>query len=365
MTISGVAGAEQRIQQSSDVRVSIKQSNSSQEHQSNAHDQYAAQDSESNGENRDNKPDDDRPAPRPDGENEKQADEAASGDSTSENDSEGTENEGAEKDSARGEKTSSNANPKPPQNASPRPEQKPDPGQAAISQRSEPPQRTSRSSASQSADEKEQTSQTNASRSEDKTRVDEDRKVQSPKIQRRVEQLEKQERAGEIRRAATGYSAERRPQELRIAREEIVAEPVDEAELRKYKELYEEAAEEYGFGEDWYILAAVGKVESDHGQNMGPSSAGALGPMQFMPSTWDAYGIDANGDGEANIMDPEDAIPSAARYLKAGGAPDDWYKALFTYNHAGWYVEDVLEVAEGYRQAAGDDEVGPYYLEDR
>lgn len=354
-TISSVAGAEQRIQQNSDVRISIKQSNANQERQSNVDDQYAVQDSRSSsGGDQVDKPEEVSSAPRPEGENEEQADEVASGENTSEsaseNNSESVENEGEEKGFASAEETSSNASSEPQQNASPRSGQRPDPGPAASDPQDETPQQRSRPNALQSRVEPE---------------VDEERTVQSPKIQRRVEQLEKQERAGGIRRAATGYSAERRPQELRIAREDIVAEPVDKAELRKYRELYEEAAEEYGFGEDWYILAAVGKVESDHGQNMGPSSAGALGPMQFMPSTWDAYGIDASGDGEANIMDPEDAIPSAAKYLKAGGAPDDWYEALFTYNHAGWYVEDVLEVAEGYRLAAGDSEAGPYYLEDR
>lgn len=191
--------------------------------------------------------------------------------------------------------------------------------------------------------------------------VTDTRRVQSPEIRRRVRELRQEARAGELRPAASSYNKERRKRELRIARDRIVAEPVDEASLRRYKKLYEEAAEEYGFGEDWYVLAAVGKVESDHGQNMGPSSAGALGPMQFMPSTWDSYGLDANDDGKANIMDPEDAIPSAARYLKVGGAPDDWYRALYTYNHAGWYVEKVLRVAEGYRLAADDEEVGPYY----
>ena len=350
MTVSGVAGAEQRIQQNSDVQVSIKQSGSSQEQQSNTEDQYAVQDSDSNEKNQGNKPDEGSPAPRPDGEKEDKEDEAASEEIASESNS-----ESEERNSSRGGSSSSASSTtadEPRRNASPRAEQKIDSGQTAGTSRngSTQPQRTSRS---------------NALQDEAAPEVDKDRTVQSPKIQRRVRQLEAQERAGEIPRAATGYSVERRPQELRIAREEIVAEPVDKAELRKYKELYEEAAEDYGFGEDWYILAAVGKVESDHGRNMGPSSAGALGPMQFMPSTWEAYGIDANDDGEANIMDPEDAIPSAARYLKAGGAPEDWYKALFTYNHAGWYVEDVLEVAEGYRQAAGDDEVGPYYLEDR
>ena len=116
----------------------------------------------------------------------------------------------------------------------------------------------------------------------------------------------------------------------------------------------------YGFGQDWYILAAVGKVESDHGENMGPSSAGAMGPMQFLPSTWENSGVDGNGDGTANILDPEDAIPAAAGYLKVGGAPHDWYRALYSYNHADWYVEKVLAVAEAYRRLAHDEDVGPY-----
>lgn len=189
------------------------------------------------------------------------------------------------------------------------------------------------------------------------------RSVQSQEIRNRVRELRKKEKAGKLRPAATSYNTGLKSKELRIARERIVAHPVDEASLRKYKKLYEDAAKEYGFGEDWYVLAAVGRVESDHGQNMGPSSAGALGPMQFMPSTWGSYGVDANDDGQANIMDPEDSIPSAARYLKAGGAPKDWYEALYTYNHAGWYVEKVLKVAERYRRAAGDNDVGPYYPE--
>jgi membrane-bound lytic murein transglycosylase B len=93
---------------------------------------------------------------------------------------------------------------------------------------------------------------------------------------------------------------------------------------------------------------------------MGSSSSGAMGPMQFLPSTWETAGVDGNGDGAANIMDPRDAIPAAARYLKSGGAPQDWYRALFTYNHADWYVLKVLGVAEGYRRLANDDTVGPY-----
>ena len=151
-----------------------------------------------------------------------------------------------------------------------------------------------------------------------------------------------------------------RSKELRIARQDITARSVSRISSQHYEKLYRQAARDYGFADDWYILAAVGKVESNHGRNLGPSSAGAMGPMQFLPSTWQAYGLDGNGDREANIMDPEDAIPAAARYLRAGGAPEDWYAALYTYNRAGWYVEKVLRVAEAYRKLAEDSTVGPY-----
>ena len=161
-------------------------------------------------------------------------------------------------------------------------------------------------------------------------------------------------------RAATGVGGRGRGYELRIAREEIVVESVEQSSKKGYRKLYRKSAEQYGFGEDWYVLAAVGKVESNHGESMGPSSAGAMGPMQFLPSTWETAGVDGNGDGVANIMDPKDAIPAAARYLERGGAPEDWYRALFTYNHADWYVLKVFGVAEGYRRLAKDDAVGPY-----
>ena len=138
------------------------------------------------------------------------------------------------------------------------------------------------------------------------------------------------------------------------------ARPVAPIPKREYIKLYKESAKKYGFERDWYVLAAVGQVESNHGQNMGPSTAGAMGPMQFLPSTWAASGVDGNGDGRANIMDPEDAIPAAAGYLKEGGAPSDWYAALYSYNHADWYVKKVFAVAEAYRRLAKDERVEPY-----
>ena len=160
--------------------------------------------------------------------------------------------------------------------------------------------------------------------------------------------------------AATGGGEVGSEHELEVAREEIVATSVEATSENAYMDLYRASAADYGFGPDWYILAAVGKVESNHGQAMGPSSAGAMGPMQFMPTTWETSGVDGNGDGVANVMDPEDAIPAAASYLEDGGAPQDWYRALYSYNHADWYVKKVLAVAEAYRRLANDESVGPY-----
>jgi soluble lytic murein transglycosylase-like protein len=160
--------------------------------------------------------------------------------------------------------------------------------------------------------------------------------------------------------AATGGGEVGSEHELEVAREDIVATSVEPASENAYMDLYKASATKYGFGPDWYILAAVGKVESNHGQTVGPSSVGAMGPMQFMPTTWETSGVDGNGDGVANVMDPEDAIPAAANYLEDGGAPQDLYRALYSYNHADWYVKKVLAVAEAYRRLANDESVGPY-----
>lgn len=185
---------------------------------------------------------------------------------------------------------------------------------------------------------------------------------------RKIEELEAAEKELiQRQRAATRVAAVEEDEaarkqaevEAEIARDDIVVEPVD-LPVDTYMKLYKKAAADYGFARDWYVLAAVGEIESNHGENMGPSTSGALGPMQFLPSTWKYAGVDGNGDGEANIMDPRDAIPAAARYLQVGGAPDDWYAALYSYNHADWYVDQVLAVAEGYRQANGDTKTAPY-----
>ena len=107
--------------------------------------------------------------------------------------------------------------------------------------------------------------------------------------------------------------------------------------------IYQQASQVYGLGPAGpSILAAINEIETGFGVNQGPSSAGAVGWMQFMPATWAAYGVDANGDGRKDPADPEDAIFAAARYLRAGGMPEDPERAIFAYNHADWYVADVL-----------------------
>ncbi len=119
--------------------------------------------------------------------------------------------------------------------------------------------------------------------------------------------------------------------------------------------LYEQAAARYGI--DWAVLAAIGKVECDHGRDPDPScdregavnAAGAGGPMQFISSTWAQYGVDGNGDGRIDRWDPPDAIFSAANYLARSGAPSDYARAIFAYNHAGWYVAEVQRWAARYR----------------
>jgi murein DD-endopeptidase MepM/ murein hydrolase activator NlpD len=104
--------------------------------------------------------------------------------------------------------------------------------------------------------------------------------------------------------------------------------------------IYQAAGIQYGVR--WEILAAINEIETDYGRNLNISSAGARGWMQFMPATWEAYGVDANGDGQKDPFNPVDAIFAAARYLRAAGADTDLYRAIFAYNHADWYVESVL-----------------------
>jgi NlpC/P60 family len=142
-----------------------------------------------------------------------------------------------------------------------------------------------------------------------------------------------------------------------------------------YLVAYQRAAIRYGI--DWAILAAIGKIECDHGRleasGCNPpgtvNGAGATGPMQFLGSTWRrgtpsmavptvgppaastaaGYAADGDGDGLADVWNTADAITGAARLLRANGAPTDYSRAVFAYNHAGWYVDRVMTKADEYR----------------
>ena len=125
-------------------------------------------------------------------------------------------------------------------------------------------------------------------------------------------------------------------------------------------ELWRSAGSAYGV--PWQVLGAINKIESNFGRNMGPSSAGAVGWMQFIPSSWMRWGMDADGDGLADPWDPQDAVYAAARYLAAAGAHEDLERSIFAYNHADWYVKDVLELARlfgGDSTLASFGRVGP------
>jgi hypothetical protein len=126
----------------------------------------------------------------------------------------------------------------------------------------------------------------------------------------------------------------------------------------RYLQLYQAAGHRYGL--DWAVLAAIGSIETNHGRlraagvRSGANFAGAMGRMQFLGPTFRAYGVDGNQDGRIDVYDPADAIPAAARLLRANGAPQDYHQAIYAYNHAEWYVQDVLVRAARYRGALTD-----------
>lgn len=135
-----------------------------------------------------------------------------------------------------------------------------------------------------------------------------------------------------------------------------------------YLSLMQAAERKYGIR--WSILAGIASVETNFGRSTQPGVRSGVntygccaGPMQFNikngpRSTWDAYKVDGNGDGKYDVYDPRDAIPAAANYLKSLGGDKDVRKAIFGYNHAGWYVEKVLAQARAYEEA-GATLVGP------
>ncbi|HEV3015143.1 MAG TPA: lytic transglycosylase domain-containing protein, partial [Actinomycetota bacterium] len=117
-------------------------------------------------------------------------------------------------------------------------------------------------------------------------------------------------------------------------------------------------------GLPWSVLAAIGKVETNHGRLQAPgvtsgaNFAGAAGPMQIgiggkAGNTFGAYAVDGDGDGISNVYNPADAIFTAASYLcrNGGGKGGDLSRAVFAYNHANWYVTKVLAIASTYEAA--------------
>jgi Transglycosylase SLT domain len=104
--------------------------------------------------------------------------------------------------------------------------------------------------------------------------------------------------------------------------------------------IYQAAGTAYGI--PWQVLAAINEVETDYGRDLSVSSAGAEGWMQFLPSTWAQYGVDANGDGFKDPYNPADAIFTAARYLRAAGGDTNVRAAVYSYNHSQAYVDSVL-----------------------
>jgi Transglycosylase SLT domain len=120
--------------------------------------------------------------------------------------------------------------------------------------------------------------------------------------------------------------------------------------------IFEGAAARFGLGARGpSVLAAINYVESTFGQSndagvhSGANDAGAMGPMQILPGTWDKYQVQAPGGAvPPTVYDEADAVYSAANYLKASGAPGDWPGAIFAYNHSSAYVQQVLSQADGY-----------------
>ena len=116
--------------------------------------------------------------------------------------------------------------------------------------------------------------------------------------------------------------------------------------------IYQACGTEYGI--PWEVLAAINKIETGFGTNLNVSSAGAVGWMQFLPSSWETFGLDANGDGRKDPYNPVDAICAAAHYLKIAGGAKHLYGAILAYNHADWYAQEVLLYARAYGRLPAD-----------
>lgn len=114
----------------------------------------------------------------------------------------------------------------------------------------------------------------------------------------------------------------------------------------EYLPVFLRAQDKYGIS--WAVLAAICNVESEFRPDPGVSPAGAIGFMQFMPATFEQYRQDGDSDGAFDPYNPWDAVFSAANMLKANGYSADPRKAVFSYNHANWYVNRVMDTAAQY-----------------
>jgi hypothetical protein len=108
-------------------------------------------------------------------------------------------------------------------------------------------------------------------------------------------------------------------------------------------------------GDDAPVEAVARRSVADPVVRSGENFAGAGGPGQFLARTWERYGVDGDGDGLKSRYNPVDAIPATANLLRQSGAPADYRRAIFAYNHASWYVDEVLTRAARYRGATGAD----------
>jgi hypothetical protein len=168
----------------------------------------------------------------------------------------------------------------------------------------------------------------------------------APNAQPQREVKKKLDKLNEKMRNSDGSPAATNPTYFDALPGPAVASGVPNFVIQKFRvpifllPIYQAAGIQYGIR--WEVLAAINEIETDYGRNLNVSSAGAVGWMQFMPSTWKMWGVDANKDGRKDPFNPVDAIFAAARYLRAAGGDKDIQKAIFAYNHAGWYVDSVM-----------------------